>query len=128
MTKLKGSAFDNLIKPSDTKGSSSMSENLDELEKEINNVMTDEEVERALGLIEKIRHEYENDDPSKVPALSNVNVGVSAIVQDALLNGHITNVTTSELSRSTTTEDDVIEISLDIEIARETVEHSLYEQ
>lgn len=65
---------------------------LDELEKSIDNVMTDDDVEHVLSLIERIRHQYEGDSPTKVPALENSEAGASMIAEDALMDGYITSI------------------------------------
>lgn len=73
-----------------------MSDRFSELANEIDNVMTDEQVDRVLEKLNKIQHEYENTKPEHVPALSRLDTGTDAIVEDALVNGHIESVHTRD--------------------------------
>lgn len=69
-----------------------MSDKFRELENEIDNVMSDEQVDRVLEKLNEIEHEYQDTRPTNAPALNNIDNGTGAIVESALANGYIENV------------------------------------
>lgn len=66
-----------------------MSEAMDELENLMDNVMTDDEVDKAHHLINKLRRQYEDDKPTDIPALDCTDSATEMVVEEALMEGYV---------------------------------------